>query len=414
MLRVPISRARPGMTLAMPVLHPNNPGTILLRTGAELTRQTISRLREIRCREVWVRCPGLEHIRDYISPAVHAAHGVVAGKVSKAFQSTLRDADPELQFGVYRSAISALIERLLEDPRSNLYIQEMIETDVRGLQHAANVCMLSVLIGLKLDFYLERERSRLSPAHARDVCPLGMGALLHDIGMLRIPEEAVEHWLHTGDESDPQLREHVRIGYRMVRGEIEPAASAVVLHHHQRFDGSGFPALPERMGGEQALAGHDIHVFARIVAVADVFNRLRHPLGDATARPTPIIRVLGSMMRGPLAPRLDPVVVKGLLTVVPPFPPGTVVRLSDGRWAVVTQWTPSAPCQPVVEALPNGFRAATEVDPDLREPIDLSADPGLTIEVAEGVDVSQDVFGPAEVRGLDLARLAASMSSTPR
>jgi len=414
MLRVSISRARPGMTLAMPILHPSNPGTVLLRAGADLTGQSIARLREIDCREVWVRCPGLEHIRDYIRPDVYAAHGELAGHLTRGFQSMLRDADPELEFGSYRGAVASLIDRLVQDSRSNIYVQEMVETNVRGLQHAANVCLLSVLIGLKLDSYLERERPRLSPGHARDVTPLGLGALLHDVGMLRIDKDAAERWMRGGDETDPVFRRHVELGYQIVRGRIEPAASAVVLHHHQRYDGAGFPTKTDCLGVEQGLAGRDIHIFARIASVADTYNRLRYPLGDATPEPTPVVRVLRMMMHGSFAPRFDPVVLKGLLAVVPPFAPGTTVRLCDERWAIVSQWTPDDPCRPVVEALPPGQSVATDVDPDDRERIDLSGSSELEIHWAEGVDVSKDTFYASDSRGLDLSRLAASMALESR
>ncbi len=406
MLRVPIIHAKEGMTLAMPVQHPERADTVLLRDGVELTDTLITRLREISCREVWIEFPALEEIRDYVKPQIQEQHAQVTAQISCAFSEVLHNWRPRLDFLRYRNAIQGLLENLLEHPTAGIFANEIVSSARPALRHASNVSMLSMLIGMKLDFYLMQERTRLPAHRARDVSSLGVGAMLHDLGMLRLDDDVIRRWQHVGDESDEAYQEHAHLGYRLVRGSVDASASAVVLHHHQHFDGTGFPARRNARGEAVALRGSDIHVFARIVGAADLFDRLRYQR-DTLAEPLPVVRVLSMLRRSPYVARIDPMVWIGLMNVVPPFAPGSIVTLSSGDEAVVVGWSPLEPCRPRV-------RIVASFDPDdmsAAPAIDLRARRDLTVTHAEGCDVSQDLFDPATPGEFDLAAAAMRPSS---
>lgn len=410
MLRVLLSQAEPGMILGLPLYHPLRPGTILLRAGVALDGHTINRLREMRLREVWIRYPSLDFIAEYVNPGVIGAAQEVAEKISTAFDQILADAAAKLSFFSYRDAIGALLEKFAEVPKAALLLHEIVGSDMPFLRHAVNTCLVSVLMGIKLDFYLVRERTRMRSVIARDVSNLGVGAMLHDVGMMRLEPAVLYRWNTNRDESDPAWREHVNLGYRMVRGEIEPSSAAAIQHHHQHFDGSGFPTTTEAHGAHTAPMGSDIHVFARIVAAADLLDRLRHPahapLSDERSAPSiPTVRALRLMQQRPYWAWLDPIVFRALISVVPPYPPGTVVRLNDGRRAVVSDWTPEDPCRPTVHTLPPGLEKP--------ERVDLKALPGLRIVEADGFDVSRDNFYPSYKGHFDLTPAALGMSQSP-
>ena len=376
------------MVLAMPVSHPQRPGTVLLKSGVELDGQMICRLREIECAQVWVRYPGLEFMAAYVSRQVGRAHDALVGSVAGSFDRVLGDAHARLDFAAYKRGVAGLIERLRDHPKAALYVYELLDTAEPMLRHAANVCTLSLLVGLRLDFYMIRERSRLPAVAAQDVTNLGLAGLMHDVGMLRVQGAAEQRWGAAADENDPEWRRHVRLGYDMVRGEVDPSVAAAVLHHHQRFDGSGFPSRRTLDGRVVAPAGRDIHVFARIIAACDRFDRLRHP---APGRVVPTVEALRALLCGDRAEELAPVVLAGLLAVCPPYGPGTVVRLSDGSAGVVTAWSSADPCRPCVVRVPElddpedadrAFivrDAATE-----REPVDLREQTELVVIEADG------------------------------
>ncbi len=412
MLRVSMLQARPGMVLALPIYHPKRHGTLLLKAGVEMDARTIMRLREIRCPELWIRYPKLDFIADVVNPEVFKARAEITGQIAAAFDDITRNSSAVLDYASYRRAILGLLDKLADHPKAALFVSEMVDLDQPALRHASNVCFLCLLMGIRLDFYLVRERHRLDPVKARDVTSLGVAAMLHDIGMLRLDPKVVQRWNQSHDESDPGWREHVRVGYELIRGAVDPSAAAAVLHHHQRFDGSGFPRR-RTLGGETlALRGSGIHIFARLIAVADLFDRLRHPESATLERaeegeyqPMPVVRALHAMLQKPYRHWIDPVIFKALLAVAPAYAPGTIVRLTDGSRGVVSGWTPTDPCRPKVMRLPPGEDALLSSLDDESEPeiLDLSTARGLEIAEADGQDVRPYNFYPTHSGEFDLA-----------
>jgi len=401
-LRIGSNHATAGMRLASPVYHPDRPATILLRAGAVLTEPMIRRLEDLRIRTMWIEYPGLEDIASAASAEVTRARAGMTQTLANAFDAARETSDPELDYRPFRDAILSLIDALIHNPHAAQHVNDMNECPHPLLRAGANIAFISILMGLKLDFYLETQRPRLSPAQARDVSSLGMGALLHDVGALALEPEVLERYLQTGDEHDPAWRMHVIRGFEMVRGKIDAAASTVVLHHHQRFDGSGYPAR-KTTTGIHTPAGADIHIFARIVAAADLFESLRSPPGKD---PVPAVRVLRKLMQAPYADHLDPVVRLGLMTVIPPYAPGAVVELSNEVRGVVTRWHPEEPCRPVVREI-----ASLESPSDRFEGrvFDLLEHPDLEVVRTEDQDVRADNFYSSETCRFDLGYYAKTL-----
>ncbi|MFM9997228.1 MAG: HD-GYP domain-containing protein [Phycisphaerales bacterium] len=406
MLRVGLAQAKPGMTLALPVYHPLRHDTCLLAAGVALDQRTIARLREIGLTDAWIRYPGVELIDPYLSPSVIEAQATMTHHVREALDVVAQGQHARLEFLQYRAAVASLMTELTASPRAMMFIQEMVTRDQPALAHASNVCMMSLLMGLKLDGYLIVERSRLASGVARDVTDLGVGGMMHDIGMLRLDPGVLHRWNTTQDESDPAWREHVRLGYEMVQGAVGPAAASAVLHHHQAFDGSGFPRRRLLDDREEPVAGSDIHVFARIIAAADVFDRLRHARhspgeGASDRAAIPVVRVLRALRGAPHADRIDPMVFKALLAVVPAYAPGTIVKLSNGRTCVVTEWFPEDPCRPDCQEIGDVTRDFDR--PGFQgEKFLLRMTPGLEVVEAEGHPVARDNFYPDRPDEFDL------------
>jgi len=397
MLRVRMTNAKAGMELAMPVFHPKRHDTLLLRTGVTLEEATIARLREMKLPELWIKYPSLEVVSEYVNPAVFAKRATVTRQIADSYDSFSTHVDAELDFSEFRESMNGMITLLAEQPRTALFLSEIVELGQPSVRHASNVAFLSVLMGLKLEFYLIRERSRLGGTYAKNVANLGVAGMMHDIGMLRLDEETVARWEESGDEADEAWREHVTIGYNLVRGELEPSAAAAVLHHHQKFNGSGFPLRTTFGGDEVPLAGSDIHIYARIIAAADLFDRLLHPPGsdesDKTP-PVPVVRVLRMLQRKPFRDWIDPVVLSGLINVAPPYPPGTTVRLSNGMAGVTVSWAPSHPCRPEVMEIDETLKPGDYQEPGAR--IDLRECQDLHVAEVDGQDVSKENFSPED------------------
>lgn len=140
---------------------------------------------------------------------------------------------------------------------------------------------------------------------AREVEYLAAGALLHDVGKIGIPDAILQKSGHLNPEEYEVMKHHPLLGARILESleGLAPALPAV-KHHHERFDGSGYP---------DGLRGEEIPLSARITFVADAFdsmvrNRVYRHCIPALEALEEVIRNSGS--------QFDPRVVEALVSVV--------------------------------------------------------------------------------------------------
>jgi HD-GYP domain-containing protein (c-di-GMP phosphodiesterase class II) len=151
----------------------------------------------------------------------------------------------------------------------------------------------------------------------------------------------------------------------MIRGGVESSAAVAVLQHHQHFDGTGFPELRTSQGSCGRLDGTRIHVFARILGAADLFDRLANDSRRSARRAN--IEVL-HLMRTRYMPWLDSEVFAAFAAAVPPFVPGTKVGLSDGTRAVVIGLNADDPYYPPVRRVADDGQALEKERIELASP----------------------------------------------
>lgn len=368
-------QAKPGMKLALPVNNPKVLTRTLLKAGYELTEDAINRVDEMGVRTMWVAYPSLAAVEKYLSMDALKVQQDVVTKIADTFDETQGKSSAKLDYEVYSTSVQSMVDHVATNPKTAVFIGEISDSADDMMRHASTVTYLSVLMGLKLEAYMVRQRKHVNPARAKEITNLGVGAMLHDFGMTLLPEEVRERFYLENDESDPEYREHPSLGFRAVRGQIDPSAATVVLHHHQRYDGSGF-------AGEDfpVQSGDSIHIYARIAAVADQFDRMRKPM-NLPEQPT--VAVLNAMLSPSMRKRFDPEVLKALVEVVPPYAPGSQLRLSDGRAAVCVDHNTAEPCRPVVQTIAELDQMSAEAAENAEgETIDLAEAP-LSLFVAE-------------------------------
>jgi HD-GYP domain-containing protein (c-di-GMP phosphodiesterase class II) len=381
LLRVPIIQARPYMVLALPVFNPQAPDQVLLKSGFTLNDSTIERLKKFNLSEIWIRYPGLESVEKYVRPELLQAQAILAQRIRDAFTAAEVDAVAKLDFNMYSRSIGQMVNELLANPAAQIFMDMLGCSGHPLMQHSLRVTYMAVLMGLKLEGYLVQERRHLDAAQATRVNSLGVGAMLHDIGLLKVPSDH-----HPTEETEIEhgndfWRKHVTLGYDMVGEKASPSARAVILHHHQHYDGSGFPEHQSGEAEPEPLSGSQIHIFARIVCLANVFDRLREG-PDVTMRPAvwAIRQVLAPQYRR----WFDPQVLRAFLQVTPAYPPGTVLELSDGCKAVAIDHSIDDPCRPTVQLI-GGLGPEDRAQPKF---INLVTEPDLTVVRANGEDVS--------------------------
>jgi putative nucleotidyltransferase with HDIG domain len=137
-----------------------------------------------------------------------------------------------------------------------------------------------------------------------ELVPIMRGALLHDIGKIGIPDAILKKQGPLSPAEWEIMRQHPRIGFEMLKGiEFIRRATPIILHHHERYDGSGYP---------QQLAGDAIPLGARIFAVADAYDAITSDRPYRKGRGHEV--AVGEIVAGS-GKQFDPQVVAALLAL---------------------------------------------------------------------------------------------------
>lgn len=195
----------------------------------------------------------------------------------------------------------------------------------RASAHGLNVAVVSLLLGRSLGL----DDDAMST--------LGLGAMLHDIGKLELPDRLrhLDEGFNTAQVN--AYREHVAHGVTIGRRMgLSTAVLAVIGQHHELADGSGFPL---RLQAERTTQA------ARIVAIADQYDKLCNP-AVLTRALTPHEAV--SMLFTQHRQRLDAALLGSFIRMMGVYPAGSVVQLTDDRYAMVVAVNSSRPLKPRV------------------------------------------------------------------
>lgn len=384
MLRVPIHKIQPGMLLARPIALPHDPHRFLLQRDHEIPPSMIPRLKQLGVLEVWIRFHDLEFLEDLIDEGLSDRQREVYHHVRRNFENVMQAPAAELDISQFQSSIGQLFDFLKQSSCGNLLLQKLDAFDNYLMSHSTNVCYLSLLVGMKLERYLIQERIFKKPRDAKDLQMLGLGCLLHDIGKMRVPGEIFNKPGRLTAEEMVVMRQHTVYGHEMVKGRVPAAAVSVVLNHHQRWNGSGYPSRIDPITGEgiPPMAGKQIPIFSRIAAMVDMYDAATSNRIYSTPKlPVQALHEMRTICKG----NFDPIVEEAFYQVIPPFPIGQVVMLSNKMEAAVVDFNPRQPYRPKVQGLraPSGERLR---DPALHE-FDLAIHPDLSIASIDGVDV---------------------------
>ena len=141
---------------------------------------------------------------------------------------------------------------------------------------------LSRVVDAKTPFWEKRSRQQSGVAlgintfleHPVDPQQLKAAVMLHDIGMVFLPESLINKTQKYNSMEEKQVRQHVKWGYEWVnRIPHWEEAATMILQHHERPDGQGYPGK---------LTAENIHDGAQIIAIADTFYSITNQRSDRT------------------------------------------------------------------------------------------------------------------------------------
>ena len=239
-------------------------------------------------------------------------HAVLEGSIAEVMDDLQEG--KHLNVERLKDGVDAMIDSILRNPTAFVWLKEMKRRDSYAYQHAMGCAIWSASFGRHLG--LERDELQV----------LALGGLLCDVGKVRIAPELLARPAALTEGEMRQVREHVRHGLDILEltPGLPPRIAEIVATHHERHDGSGYP---------NGLTGSQIPIFGRIVGVVDSYDAMTSVRPYARSRsPHEAVNEL-YQQRGKL---FQPELVEQFIQNCGIYPTGTLVELSNGQVAVIT------------------------------------------------------------------------------
>jgi HD-GYP domain-containing protein (c-di-GMP phosphodiesterase class II) len=225
--------------------------------------------------------------------------------------------------------ISEMVDELLYNRNVMVNVIDIRTYDDYTFSHSINVAVLSIVIGTVLGM------------GRKTLHDLAMGALVHDIGKVFVDKKIINKATKLTTEEFNEIKKHSQMGFNYIcsNSKIPEDARSAVLMHHEQYNGNGYPA---------GLSGNDIHIFGRIICVADVYDALTsdRPYRGAML-PSDAIEYIMSGYNT----LFEPSIVEAFTKKVAPYPVGTCVKLSSGVLGIVVKNFESSCLRPKIRII---------------------------------------------------------------
>ena len=259
---------------------------------------------------------------EYEMPAARAIYDDAA-KAAKDVVRHLQETG-HLNLDMAQQVVAQVMDSVLRNPDAMTWLARMKTHDTYMYQHSVNSCVWGLAFGRHLG--LDRQA----------IYEIGMGCMLQDVGKTRLPAQLLSKTGKLSEAETRVIRSHVEHSVAIMRNTpgVTQRMLDMVQYHHERFDGSGYPA---------GLKGNDIPTFAKIGAMVDCYDALISPRPYAIQlTPHLALREIYKW-RGNL---FQPEVVEQFMQVIGAFPTGSVVELNTGAVGVVISQNESRRLRP--------------------------------------------------------------------
>jgi HD-GYP domain-containing protein (c-di-GMP phosphodiesterase class II) len=232
---------------------------------------------------------------------------------------------------VARKVVTNLLSSVTRSPEANLLLTQVRRFKNELFAHSVNVCVLALVVGTfeGLD---------------QEITTLGLGALLHDVGQTRLPRNLTyKNGAFTGLERRI-MEQHPGLGSLILKqtGGIPEAARRIVLEHHERLNGSGYPC---------GLRGSEIGFLSQIVAITDVYDAM---LMGRNGLAVPPVEVLRQLYLQASAGAFDRELVERIIHGLGVYPIGSLVELNTGERGIVIAPNRADSLKPTLRVVVNG------------------------------------------------------------
>lgn len=307
---IPINCLQEGMRLAKPLYRGDH--ELMLAEGVTLNARYIGSIVRLRYQGVYID-DDLSKDIDVVNVISDELRRETMTGISKIYMTAEQGRKPS-KLDINKQ-VGDIVDELLGNRSMMVNMMDLRSFDSYTYSHSINVAVLSIIIGITLNYGKD------------DLIKLGIGALLHDIGKVFISKDILnKEGPLTSSEYDI-IKKHRQLGYDyVVEKYLVPVLSRVTIaDHHERYDGSGYPRGKKKS---------EISFFGKITAVADVYDALiserpyRKALSPSNA--------MEYMMAGS-GTLFDPDIIRVFTRKIAPYPVGTTILLSNGWTGIILE-----------------------------------------------------------------------------
>ena len=319
---------------------------VLLSAGTLLKPEYIEKLKELNIRDVYVK----EEVPDAKQVVIlkEEVEADFRSKVKSILEKHTYSHNEKLM--ELSQTADYIITNILQEEEVVEKIYDIKERSSDIYEHSINLCSLATLVALRME---------LSQDTVHDI---GVSSLLHDLGLryLSIPYEN-QNLDELSESEYAEYKKHPIYGYSALRDEnwISEAVKNMILYHHERLDGSGYP-----------LKATDISRECRIIQICEAFDDMICGIGCKRMKVYEAVRYL----RLNKNIKFDGKIVDILLEFTAVYPAGSVVLTNEGETGIVLYQNKQYPDRPVIRITKDRNGTAVDVVKDLTEYNDLYID----------------------------------------
>jgi putative nucleotidyltransferase with HDIG domain len=266
----------------------------------------------------------------------------------KAVESMFQDArlGKVVNIGAVRQIVDNVTSASLSSCDSLISIARIKTCDNYTYMHSVAVCAMMIALARELGL------------NAVAINQAGISGLMHDLGKTMMPITVLNKPGKLTDDEFAIMKTHPEEGYKLLKNsdQIDPKILDVILHHHEKYDGTGYPS---------GLQGDAISLFSRMAAVCDVYDAVTstRPYKNGW-EPAKSLKLMVSW-KG----HFDPKILQAFIKSVGIYPVGSLIKLESGRLGIVLEQNTGKLLTPKVKV----FFSTRPTGPISVEQIDLSA-----------------------------------------
>lgn len=295
---------------------------ILLAEGTMLRPEYVDKLKEMGITEVFVEEKKKLDTQE-VAILKKDIEKDVKYKIKTVLEKHTYSNNEEL--ATLNNAAEDVISNILEEDEVIEQVFDIKERSSDLYEHSLSLCSLAVLTAVKLGLSKE------------EVHDIGVGCLLHDIGLRYLTIKYSDHNLDKMSNVErTEYKKHPVYGYSALKKEtwISERVKNIILYHHERMDGSGYP-----------LKATDIPMECKIVNVCDTFDEMICGIGCERVKVYEAIKYLKDFKDT----KFDGKIVDAFLNFTAVYPAGSYVRTSKGEVGIVMRQNKDKPDKPVIK-----------------------------------------------------------------